>query len=64
MSKAGILTQSTRYQSYLLRLWRTDAGDPWRALLIWIPTGEQYHFTSVDACLDFVEERAAQPDSR
>ena len=43
------------YQAYLLRLWRDDAGAPWRATLIAVARpDEQLHFATLDALCAFL----------
>jgi hypothetical protein len=48
------------YQAYLLRLWRDDAGAPWRATLIAAERpDEQLHFATLDALCAFLLAQAA-----
>ena len=45
------------YQSYLLRLWRTGAGEAvaWRASLEDIRTGQWHSFASLSAAFSFLD---------
>ena len=51
------------YQSYLLRLWRTGAGDAiaWRASLEDIRTGQWHSFASLGAAFRFLDLQTEQP---
>jgi hypothetical protein len=42
------------YYAYMLRLWREDAGSPWRATVQNPHTNEQKGFASVEELLDFL----------
>lgn len=46
---------SDAYQSYLLRLWRERAGDPWRATLRSTTTQQVHHFATVEALFAFLD---------
>lgn len=47
------------YRSYLLRLWREEqAGEPWRASLQSVATGERQGFASLDGLFDFIRREA------
>jgi hypothetical protein len=54
MTETGKLMQPTHYQSYLVRLWREDAAAPWRVVVTHVPTGQQQHFASLDACFAYI----------
>lgn len=58
MSETGKLTEPTHYQSYLVRLWRSDMAAPWRILVTYIPTGEQHHFTNLTECMAYIMARS------
>jgi hypothetical protein len=47
------------YQSYLLRFWRAGGGQPWRASLQSVATGEKIAFVELSALLAFLVEQAA-----
>ena len=64
------MTPNSTYQSYLLRLWRNNPNQPWRALLQSTADGEKYHFVEVaslfeflTACLTHDAEQLNQEDS-
>ncbi|MGH2351015.1 MAG: hypothetical protein ACRDI2_26140 [Chloroflexota bacterium] len=48
------VSECTRYQSYLLRLWRDHPRSPWRASLQSTATGEQHHFADLADLLAFL----------
>ncbi len=50
-------TPTTRYTSYLLRIWRSEAGDPpaWRAFLRDLTTGRSLGFASLESLIEFLE---------
>lgn len=54
VSDTGKLTQPIYYQSYLVRLWREEATVPWRVVVTHVPTGEQQHFPTLDACFAYI----------
>jgi hypothetical protein len=54
VSETGKLTQPTHYQAYLVRLWRDSAADPWRVVVVYVPTGEKRHFASLAACFAYI----------
>lgn len=54
------MTSHTIYQSYLLRLWRTDSDAPWRASLQSTADGEPIIFSNTAALFAFLQERLAQ----
>ena len=64
MSETGKLTDPTRYQSFLIRLWREGAGDSWRILLINVPTGEQRFFATLDETLTYVQACVLAPPNQ
>lgn len=47
------------YRSYLLRFWRADADQPWRASLQSTATGEKILFAELSALLAFLAEQTA-----
>ena len=47
-------TSQPGYQSYLLRVWHTDARGRWRASLHEMATDRICHFASVEAFLAFL----------
>jgi hypothetical protein len=51
----------SRYQAYLLRLWREGPGAPWRAALE-VPSGEAtFRFGTVGALFAFLRDQLADP---
>lgn len=52
------------YRSYLLRLWREEqAGEPWRASLQSVATGERQGFASLDDLFGYIRSQVkATPD--
>ncbi len=56
-------TDHRTYQSYLLRLWRAEKQDVWRASLQSTATAQVLHFADVEAMIAFlVAELAAAGD--
>jgi hypothetical protein len=56
-------TSHPNYRSYLLRLWRAERQDAWRASLQCTATAQLLHFADVEAMLAFlVAELAAAGD--
>ena len=57
------LPRPSRYQAYLLRLWRDGPGAPWRAALE-VPSGEAtFRFGTVGALFAFLRDQlAAEPE--
>jgi hypothetical protein len=45
------------YQSYLLRLWRDSANQPWRASLQCTATGEKLAFADLPTLFTFLSEQ-------
>ena len=61
--KASTMTDRPReYQSYLLRLWRTGAGEAiaWRASVEDIRTGQWHSFASLSAAFRFLDHQTEQ----
>ncbi len=58
------VTESRRYQAYLLRLWLTGDDDAavWRASLEDPRTGERHGFADVNSLLTFLAETYHQAD--
>ena len=54
------------YQSYLLRLWRTGAGEAvtWRASLEDIRTGQWHSFASLSAACKYLDLQTEQLNTR
>ncbi len=50
------------YHSYLLRLWRPDAGAPWQASLQSTASGETRTFTELDSLWAFLLQRLDRSD--
>ena len=48
------------YQVFLLRLWRTHTGAPWRASLESTESSAQHHFASIDDLAHFLQTKAHQ----
>lgn len=58
--------QPTQYQSYLLRLWRSNAHSTWRSSLQCTDSGEKQTFTDLSALFSFLLTQfadAALPDA-
>ena len=54
---------SSRYQAYLLRLWRDGPGTPWRGSLE-VPSGAApVRFGTVAALFVFLRDQLADPDA-
>jgi hypothetical protein len=53
---------SSRYQAYLLRLWREGPGAPWRAALEVPGGGDSFCFGTVGALFAFLRDQLADPD--
>lgn len=53
------MAPNPNYQSYLLRLWRDSADQPWRATLHSTASGEKFVFVGVDALFTFLAEQLA-----
>ena len=47
--------QPADYHSYLLRLWRNDPQQPWRASMQCTATGEFHHFASMEHLINFLQ---------
>ena len=48
------MSVNPNYRSYLLRLWRDQPDDPWRAALQATTTGERINFAEVSQMFDFL----------
>jgi hypothetical protein len=61
-----MMDKSTRYLSYLLRLWQTDdQGRPvWRASLESPGTHERLGFANLDELFKFLETQTLTPDDQ
>ncbi|CAG0936382.1 hypothetical protein TFLX_05255 [Thermoflexales bacterium] len=44
----------TEYQSYLLRLWRSNKRHPWRAMLEQVGSEERHSFTDLEGLFAFL----------
>jgi translation elongation factor EF-Tu-like GTPase len=55
--------KSRVYQSYLLRMWEADGnGVPvWRCSLEETKTGQQHHFSSINALIHFLQKMENEP---
>ncbi len=51
------MTVETNYWSYLLRVWRESAQDPWRAMLEDPHTGERLAFADAERLLAFLNQQ-------
>lgn len=51
------------YQAYLLRLWRDDARQSWRASLQSTATGQRFHFGSIDELFAYLDARMGAGNS-
>ncbi len=47
----------SQYQSYLLRLWRSNATDPLRIHLEHIGSDRRYGFVDLESLFDFLREQ-------
>ena len=61
MNESKKPAQPNNYQSYVMRLWREGADQPWRATLRCVFSGEQKHFTSLDELMAFLHGKTAEP---
>src|SRR5438128_2043874 len=48
------------YMTYLLRLWRTEETEPWRASLNDPHSGDKHNFASLDQMIDFLRAQAGE----
>lgn len=46
---------TTKYQSYLLRLWRPDRKAGWRIMVESVNSGERQTFTDLPSLVEFLE---------
>lgn len=53
--------ERTDYLAYMLRMWREDPRQAWRATLQNPHTGERHMFASLPALLLFLESQTGQP---
>ncbi|MCA9981534.1 MAG: hypothetical protein KDD89_11885, partial [Anaerolineales bacterium] len=53
--------QPTRYQAYLVRLWRENEATAWRVAVVSVSTGEQWLFKALGEALAFIEQKAGEP---
>lgn len=52
---------SSTYQAYLLRLWRSRVDGNWRASLQTVQTGERHMFADLESLLAFLVEQVRSP---
>jgi hypothetical protein len=45
------------YHAYLIRLWRDDQHEPWRAELVSPHTGEERRFATPEQLFSYVQEQ-------
>jgi hypothetical protein len=45
----------TEYRSYLLRLWRSNARDPWHVMIEQVGSREQHTFANLESLLEFLQ---------
>ncbi len=45
----------TEYRSYLLRLWRSNARDPWHVMIEQVGSREQHTFANLESLIDFLQ---------
>lgn len=50
-------TSMTDYHAYLIRLWRDDEQQPWRAELVSPQSGETRRFASPEQLFSYVQEQ-------
>lgn len=48
------------YITYLLRLWRADETEPWRASLNDPHSGDKHNFASLDQMIEFLRAQAGE----
>ena len=53
----GTNQSKPQYQSYLLRLWRTDSEKAWRMMLECIDTHERHGFSGIEGLNAFLREQ-------
>lgn len=55
------MATNQNYHSYLLRLWRDQPDDPWRAALQSTATGERINFAEIPQMVEFLLATLATP---
>lgn len=55
------MATNPNYRSYLLRLWRDQPDDPWRAALQSTATGERINFAEIPQMFEFLLATLATP---
>ncbi len=53
---------SRQYSAFLLRLWRNQASQPWRATLQNAESGEQMHFANLTQLVTYLEQHNTAVD--
>jgi len=48
---------STRYHSYLLRLWSADGAQTWRVMVESVATHERRSFADLESLFDFLQQQ-------
>jgi len=51
---------STRYHSYLLRLWSADEGQAWRVMLEAVGTHERHSFANLESLFEFLRRQIGE----
>lgn len=52
-------TPRPTYQAYLIRFWREDTHQPWRATVIRSGVEHIYHFAAFESLVTFLHQRLA-----
>ncbi|MFO7541035.1 MAG: hypothetical protein R6X32_23585 [Chloroflexota bacterium] len=52
----------TNYHAYLVRLWRENEHQPWRAELVSPHMGEKHRFATVMQLYAFIDQQLQDPD--
>ena len=56
----GKVMSKREYMAYLLRLWRENRDDSWRALLENPNTKERFGFANLNELIQFLEEKTGE----
>lgn len=52
------------YHAYLIRLWRDETQQPWRAELVSPHTGEAHRFATPEQLFSYVQQQMEGPTAR
>ncbi len=62
-SSLSALPEPDSYQSYIVRIWRHQDAQNWRAFLHDLQTGDQINFVTFDEMLHYLFMRLAEPSN-